>query len=125
MTKNNVCRYAGQGRENQISFFGCKKSLFAMERENFHSLCVQHDLVWLLSFSSAQVVPAGRMTEVLRSTVASLQSVFLKHGNGPALLAWQRCEGQSMLYWKEASSLLHWLTEIPGRILSKGLFENR
>lgn len=56
MTKNNICRYAEQGQENQMSFFGYEKSLFAMERENFYSLCVHHELVWLLSSSTAQSV---------------------------------------------------------------------
>lgn len=51
--------------------------------------------------------------------------VGLEHGNGPALLARQHSEGQSMLCGKEASHPLHWLIEIPERIVNKGLFEDR
>lgn len=96
------------------------KSPSAMERENFHSFlgtawssvalvllhCTRHE--WSLQ-------EGWQSCWVALSLLCN--SAFPKHGHGPALLAWQCCEGQSMLRWEEASFLLHWLIEIPGKVL--------
>lgn len=127
--KNRFVGMQSKEGRTRSHFLGYKKPLFAIERERKFSfpLCTAWSSPALVLFHRTKsewcLQEGWQRCWVALSLLCN--SVFLEHGNGPALSARQCCEGQSILYWKDASSLLHWLIEIPGRTLSNGLFENR